>query len=333
MNNKRTEIPIFFAVDNGYAPYLGVAIKSLLTNASKDYDYKIIIIHHKLSRANIDKFKAMETANSSIEFADMTGKLDKVIDDITANRLRPDIFTLTIYFRIFIPRMFPQYDKGLYLDCDIVVPGDISKLYEEELGENVIGGCQDSSTIDIEEFASYFEKAAGVDRHEYINSGILLMNLKKLRELRMGVKFIDLLTKYQFDSVCPDQDYINAMCCGMIKHINPRYNVMPVIGKPETDDICLIHYNLFLKPWLYDDIPYEKYFWEYAKQTEFYNDLLDIKSHYGKEQKDADAANLQLMKERAIKIGNSRNTLRVVHEETGQVRLGTKMFAENAYKV
>lgn len=329
----RTEIPIFFAVDNGYAPYLGVGLKSMLQNASKDYDYKIFVIHHKLSRENINKFKAMETENSKIEFVDMNGKLDQVITDIMGNRLRPDIFTLTIYFRIFIPRMFPEYDRGIYLDSDIVVPGDISKLYNEDLEGNVVGGCQDSSTIDIEEFASYFEQNAGVDRHEYINSGILLMDLKKLRELKMGAKFIDLLNKYHFDSVCPDQDYINAMCAGRIKHLPARYNVMPVEGKAEVDDICLIHYNLFLKPWLYDNIPYEKYFWDYAKQTVFYDDLLDIKSHYGDEQKKADKANLLLMKERAIKISASDNTIKAAHETTGQVRLGTKMFAENVYKV
>ena len=45
MNNK--EIPIFFTIDNGYAPYLGVAISSMIKNASKDYNYRIIVLHQE----------------------------------------------------------------------------------------------------------------------------------------------------------------------------------------------------------------------------------------------------------------------------------------------
>lgn len=57
----------------------------------------------------------------------------KSITNREENLLRCDFFTLTIYFRLFLAQMFPQYDKGIYLDSDIVVPGDISQLYQTPL--------------------------------------------------------------------------------------------------------------------------------------------------------------------------------------------------------
>ena len=44
-----------------------------------------------------------------------------MITDRIENRLRSDYFTMTIYFRIFIPDMYPEYDKAIYIDSDIVV--------------------------------------------------------------------------------------------------------------------------------------------------------------------------------------------------------------------
>ena len=49
--NKKI-IPIFFTIDDGYAKFLTVAVKSLIENASKDYDYKIHVIHEDLTEEN-----------------------------------------------------------------------------------------------------------------------------------------------------------------------------------------------------------------------------------------------------------------------------------------
>ena len=59
----------------------------------------------------------------------------------TENRLRADYFTPTIFFRLFIPSMFPEYSKGIYLDSDIVVLGDISKLYRVDIENYLLGAC------------------------------------------------------------------------------------------------------------------------------------------------------------------------------------------------
>jgi Glycosyl transferase family 8 len=43
------------------------------------------------------------------------------------------------YLRLLIPSLIPC-QKAIYLDCDTLVIGDISKLFKKNLGQNAIGG-------------------------------------------------------------------------------------------------------------------------------------------------------------------------------------------------
>ena len=148
MTEQREEIPIFFSVDDNYAPYLSVALDSLIRNAGRRYQYHLIVLYQNLSRKNRRKLQQLATGYAKITFVSMEGKLQMITDQMNS-RLRCDYFTLTIYFRLLIPAMFPQYDKGIYLDSDIVVLGDIAELYEVELGDNLRGACTDWSIQEI----------------------------------------------------------------------------------------------------------------------------------------------------------------------------------------
>ena len=210
------------------------------------------------------------------------------ITDRNENKLRCDYFTLTIYFRIFIADMFKEYDKGIYIDSDVVVTSDISKLYNVVLNDNLIGACRDYSIQDVPELINWMENGVGVKRQEYINSGVLLLNLKELRKINFSKKFLENLNTFHFDTVAPDQDYINAMCNGKIVYLDESWDVMPNSAKPEFQNPSLIHYNLFDKPWCYDNIQYEDYFWKYAKKTDFFDEIVDFKSNYSDEKKLSD---------------------------------------------
>ncbi len=318
---KKT-IPIFFTIDDNFTYYLDCAIRSIMDNASREYDYKFYVLYENLPQEHIDTVVAAVTPPFSIEFIPM----EKEFSEITnrpENRLRCDFFTMTSFFRIFIADMFPQYDKGIYIDSDVIVPGDISEMYEIELGDNILGACPDFSIRAVPPFVEYVDKAVGTPIEEYINSGILLMNLKKMRELHFSERFLDLMNTYHFDSVAPDQDYINAMSRGKIVYLDECWDAMPLVNaeKPPLENPKLIHFNLFRKPWCYDDIPYEEYFWKYAKQSPFYQDILDFKAAYSDEQKKADNETLDLMLENALKIMKQDVTFRKIMESGVPVRL------------
>ena len=316
----KKEIPIFFTIDDKYAPYISVAIKSIIDNASKEYKYKIKVLHQQIKEKNINKISSLKNENFEINFIDMKDGLESITDR-EENRLRCDYFTLTIYFRLFIPDMFPEYEKAIYIDSDIVVPGDISELYNIELGSNLIGACNDKSVIDVPEIAKYMEEAIGVNRYEYINSGVLLMNLKELRDKEFCKKFLKLLNTYHFDCIAPDQDYLNAMCNGKILYLDEKWDAMPAEGKEPLKNPKLIHYNLFQKPWCYDNIQYEEYFWKYAKQTDYYDEIINYKNNYSEEKKEADRKCLNVLITKADNMSEKDITFKKVFERGEKIRI------------
>lgn len=317
--NKVT-IPIFYAIDDGYSKFVAVSIKSLIMNANNNYNYDINVIYENLSEENAKKLKSLETDNVKIILTEMNQNLSMITDKL-GNRLREYTFTLTIFFRLFIPVMFPKYDKCIYIDADTVIPGDISRLYNEDLGNNYLGCIVDKSTIDNEILASYFEEVVGIPRDKYINSGVLLMNSKKLRELKIDEKFLDLYIKYGFDVIAPDQDYINSMCYGHIKYLSDIYDAMPNPNNKEVENPVIIHYNLFLKPWQYENVQYYDYFWKYAKSTPFYDEILEIKNSYTDEDRKKDSEWMDLMVSRAESLVGTKSTLKNVFESGKETRL------------
>ncbi|MEE0896965.1 MAG: glycosyltransferase family 8 protein, partial [Acutalibacteraceae bacterium] len=288
------EIPVFFTIDNSYAPFLAAALSSAIKNCSPQRQYKAIILHQELTKENMEKLSLLATGNFSIEFVEMKDGFESITDRMS-NRLRCDYFTLTIYFRLFIATMFPQYDKAIYIDSDVVVLGDLAELFDTDIGDNFIGACADKSVVDVPELARYMEEAVGVSRYEYINSGVLLMNLKALRENEFDKHFLNLLNTYHFDCIAPDQDYINAICNGKIHYLDEVWDAMPNEAKPPIKDTKIIHYNLFSKPWCYDNIQYEEFFWKYAEDSGYLDEIKEYKAAYSHEQKKADGECLDLL--------------------------------------
>lgn len=322
MYKKQELIPIFFTIDDGYAPYLHVALISLIKNASKDRRYKIIVVYQELNEENRNNLAKLveDYPNFEMEFKFMKQSLDMITDRIE-NRLRSDYFTMTIYFRIFIPDMYPEYDKAIYIDSDIIVPGDISELYDTDMHDNLIGVVTDGSVNDVPELQRYMTESLGLKLGDYFNSGMLLMNMKELRNVHLAEHFLYLLNKYHFDCVAPDQDYLNSMCYGKIEYLDSCWDAMPNRNKPEIENPKIIHYNLFDKPWCYDDIQYQDYFWEYAKQSVYYDKIKAYKVAYTDKQKEDDHAHLLDLFRRAGTNADTEVTFRKVLESGEKVRL------------
>lgn len=314
------EIPIFFSIDDSYAPYLAVALNSAIKNCSPDRMYKAIVLYQELSDENRKKLSAFKTDNFDIQFVSMGTGLESITDRMS-NRLRCDYFTLTIYFRLFIPAMFTQYDKAIYIDSDVVLNGDLAELFDIDIGDNYIGACNDLSVLDVPPLCEYMEKAVGVPKEQYINSGVLLMNLKLLREKELDKHFLYLLNKYHFDCIAPDQDYLNALCNGKIYYLSEIWDTMPNDKHDKLAEVKLIHYNLFSKPWCYDGVQYGEYFWKYAADSGYIDEIKEFKANYSDSQKESDSKCLELLCTRGLEIANSDITFKNMNDSGVKIRL------------
>ncbi len=316
MNN---EIPIFFTVDDNYAPFLAAAINSAVKNSSDNRKYSAIVLYQELSSENIEKLSKLAKDNFSVKFYAMEKSFDAITDRMS-NRLRCDYFTLTIYFRLFIPLMFPQFDKGIYIDSDVVLTSDIAELFDIDIKDNFIGACRDYSIADVPPLVKYTENAVGVKGDEYINSGVLLMNLKKMRDNDFEGHFLNLLNTYHFDSIAPDQDYINAICNGKIHYLSQEWDTMPDSSVP-VENPKLIHYNLFSKPWCYDGIKYADEFFKYASDCGYIEEINEYKKNYSDEQKNSDKDCLELLIRRGTEIPENEVTFKKMFEKGVKIRL------------
>lgn len=314
------EIPIFFSIDDAYAPFLAAALNSAVKNCSKNRLYKAIILYQDLTEQNKAKLSALAADNFSVEFKEMKNGLESITDRMS-NRLRCDYFTLTIYFRLFIPAMFPQYDKGIYIDSDVIILDDLAKLFDTDIEENFIGACADKSVVDVPELVHYMENAIGVSREKYINSGVLLMNLKKMREKEFDKHFLKLLNTYHFDCIAPDQDYINAICKGNIYYLGEEWDAMPNDNNPPLKNAKLIHYNLFSKPWCYDNIQYGEYFWQYVEDSGYLEEARAYKWGYSDEQKKSDSECLKKLIRRGATICDNAVTFKKLSESGVKISL------------
>lgn len=307
MENNLEVIPIFFAVDDVYIPFLAVSLESLIDNASKNYYYAIKILHTNVSDENKEKINKYQRENVNIEFVDLNYYIERVKDKLYTR----DYYTKSTYFRLFLPDLYPQYSKVLYLDSDITIVGDISELYNVDVGNNLVAGVPDGAVQTIDDFKEYVEKVVGVrDYNNYFNAGILVMNLSELRRFKFQEKFLYLLEKFRY-TVAQDQDYLNRLCKGRVKIIDKVWNAMPMpaLGIP-AEEVKLVHYNLNAKPWHYDNILYQEYFWKYAKKTEFYDEIVNQLRTYTEKQKKDDLEKgkklIELAKYEADCVGDDR---------------------------
>ena len=282
MKKELKEIPIFFAIDDQYIPFLAVALKSLIENANKDYKYLIKVLHTNVQEDHMKQIRKYENENVNIEFVDLSYYIERVQDKLYTR----DYYTNTTYFRLFLPELYPQYDKVLYLDSDIIVLVDISELYNTDMGTNLVAAAPDDIIQYNKVFQDYAELVVGVAKYQnYFNAGVLLMNLDELRKFKFEEKFLYLLGTVKF-SVAQDQDYLNRLCKGRVKLVSHDWDVMPYVNdETKPEDIKLIHYNFAYKPWHFEDVTYNEYFWKYAEQTEFYDEIIKIRDSYTEEEK------------------------------------------------
>ena len=147
------------------------------------------------------------------------------------------------------------------------------------------------------------------------------MNLKKLRELKFDAHFLHLLNTYHFDCIAPDQDYLNAVCNGKIYYLDECWDAMPNDNNPPLENPKIIHYNLFAKPWCYDNIQYADEFWKYAQDSGYLEELKEFKKNYSDEQKKSDSECLELLIKRGDQIPGDEITFKKIAEKGVKIRI------------
>ncbi len=295
MENK--VIPIFYACDDNFVKYTIVSIHSMIQNASKEYKYKVYILHTGITEGMMQKIMELENDNFDISFQDVTGYLHSISDKLPIR----DYYSKSTYYRLFIAEMFPEYNKAVYIDSDTVVQGDISELYNTNIREAYLAACHEQAMVQVDEYGTYVEKVVGVSRYNFFNAGILLINCDQFRLRFILDKFIQYLHTYDF-VVTQDEDYLNLICKDHVYWLDQRWNteIFGDIAYP-ISEAKILHYIMTSKPWHYEDCRHGDVFWKYAKETSVYEEILEVLNSYTDEQRERDRISCDNLLQLAVK--------------------------------
>ena len=290
----QNNIPIIFSVDENYAPYLSVCIKSLIENSSINNNYDIWILNGGLSQ-NGEKILLnliRNYSNISIRFFNI-----KNIREITDfNFFVSNHASLANYFRLFIPKIFYNYKKIIYLDCDLIINKDIADLFYIDLEGKICGAVIDACTFfNPNYWARYcLEKVKIINPTSYFNSGVLVCDINKMIEKSVTERSLQKLA--EFNPVCWDQCILNSVLENEIKYLDMRWNFQWHWLLPEflslypinqvekkflkqylkaNETPFILHYTSHVKPWNRWKANNAKLWWEYARKTENYSSILE----------------------------------------------------------
>ena len=182
-------IPVFFATDENYVPYMTQTIISICENTKGPVDF--YIMHESVTEESqqiLSKLVSSYT-DKTIEFInlDFEGYFEGFQDNT-------GYITKTTYYRFLIPTLKPELDKVIYLDGDLAVEGDLIELYNQDLGEYALGACCEEGIVSYHIVRSLY--LLSIPRnHMYFNAGVLLINTKKWREDNLVEKSFSVFKK------------------------------------------------------------------------------------------------------------------------------------------
>lgn len=183
-----------------------------------------------------------------------------------------------------IPELIQNEDKIIYLDSDIIVRKDLAELYGVNVKDLYAAVCFDTGLM-------YSKKTQSIDPVGYFNSGMMLLNAKKLREEKISEKLIK--TKENLlDKSLMDQHVLNMVFTPNVAYLNIRYNLLYTNLLRAEDkysmrrlnelnhsnyknladlrkDAVIIHFSSKDKPWMYVDTPLAEEWHKYYMQTSY----------------------------------------------------------------
>lgn len=297
-------VTITVAVDDNYIPHLAALVESIKDSFAKNRFLELFVLDGGICTANkylLEKQFFLNFKSGSINF-------------ISCKDLYKDIpnhsyFTEAIFYRISLGSLFPNHKKILYLDTDIVVLDDVSKLFDIALNDQYIAAAVQDAYIKacikqgpkkkiprkIKAFKrtvvhtyvhEYLELKEKADR--YFQSGVMLFNLDGLRDASIESHAREdlLRRKYWF----PDQDVLNRHLQGRVLDLDMSWNTMtflPSLYKHIDDEWVfkikaaflepqIIHYaGADEKPWNTVNAPLAHYYWFFLRRTFWYEAVIE----------------------------------------------------------
>lgn len=280
--NKET-LPIVFHIDR-IPPYLfNVTIDSFISSIDANKKYEVIITHYGIEKNFLNAFKnqLLVNENLNVKFYDLT-RMEKTVRGIGGEI--EDV-------RLLLPWILQNYNKALVLDWNIIFNSNLSKIMDVTFEDCLIAGVKDvimeGRALDINpHYEKYLTQKANITSvYDLVNTSVMLMNLKKIREL---YAMEQMLHDKKSEVWLNYSEKINALYGGNIRFLKQNWlyyytenleekrliNQVPLSLNNEyteaEDDACMVVYNRDTM-WNQEGSEFCNTYWEKVRKTPYYD--------------------------------------------------------------
>ncbi len=255
--------PVVLSVDDKtgeYSKFAGTVLASIFANTKSKI--QVHLFHSEnLSRENKEKFQELcKLFHQKLKFHFI--QLDENIK--TINVIENGFLSEGTLYRLFIAERLTEEHRALYLDCDLIVDGDIKEIFSIGMEGKTVCAVHD---VEVERNYSFFRKnIVPSDKTKYFNAGVMLFDLEKTRK---GHKLLEeclkILEKYPRDPF-GDQSPLNSIFKNECLLIDRKYNRFPKRDS-KRGEALIWHFAGANKPWQTKYSEIDQLFWKYLKMT------------------------------------------------------------------
>ena len=287
-------VAIALSANDYYVPYVSALLLSIKAHISLAHNYDILIMTRDISNISQEHLSGIfdMCGNVKVRFINVA-RFSKQFENLF---LRGH-FALETYFRLLMPELMPAYQKVLYLDCDIIVNADLAELFDTNVEGFLLAAAHDADTAGLYNGFEpnkkyYMDNVLKIENpYEYFQAGVILFNLEMFRASYTSQEMLAFAASNQWELL--DQDVLNYLAQGRYKAVDMAWNVMTDWRRIRIPEIVarapkylrdeymqahanpkIIHYAGPDKPWQQPYADYAEYFWKYARQSIYYEALI-----------------------------------------------------------
>lgn len=274
-------------------PFLCVYLQSIKKQSNSSTNYDVIVFERDISEEQKKRLiDFICRKNISLRFVNPESLLQRY------NLKTPPHYSLECYFRLVAPIMLKNYKKVLFTDIDLVFEKDPMILYKTDLLDYPLGACKDymwGAMLELHnerKWADYASEVLKLEKpYEYFNTGVMLLNIGAWNNKEYSTKLLDMVSKYTYRIL--EQDALNSFFQTNVLYLDTAWNY-PIAHKKNLDLVALmpesektlylkdstspyiVHYAGAYKPWLYPEAEKAYIWWEHARNTPFYSEILSL---------------------------------------------------------
>lgn len=206
-------VPVVIAFTSNYLIPAATLVHSVLRNSSSSFEF-VCLTEKTVPEQQRRKLEKMVQGRVSFRYLEKMSLPEEAYIDAR--------YSAAAEYRLLLPELLPDYDKVLYIDCDVIIRNDLAPFYETaNLGSNLLGVVY--------------------ERTGYFNSGFLLMNLEQMRKEKTSQKLMEVLKTDYLEF--PDQDALNKVCSGRVLALPPYHNGIRTFWLPQYRNEFLALYS------------------------------------------------------------------------------------------